>query len=265
MNRQRVQDPRRRGDWNDRHDERGRFGPGDELANEQSWRGQYGGYGGPGRPPRDRDEGRRPLPWRGQPEQRDTGAGERNDPSWSRYASDRGPDWRRMGAGAEPRRTYGEPEGIARWPTEFSRGATAWKGWGANRGEGRWQNAGRINDVANYGGPSGIREGIEGAQRFREGDDHQPGVGEGPHAGRGPRGYVRSDERIREEVIDRLIRESWLDPTEVDVQVQHGEVTLTGAVETRREKRLAADLAEYVPGVHNVYNRIRIGRRTWES
>ncbi len=265
MNRQRAEDPRRQRDWQNREDERGWLGPGDDVADAQNWRGQYGGYGGPGRPERDRRPAMRPEDWQSESQDRDRGDREREDPNWSRYASNAGPDWRRMGAGAEPRQSYGETEGMARWPTEFSRGATAWKGWGGNRGEGRWQNAGRINDIANYGGPSGIREGVEGTQRFRETDDHQPGVGEGPHAGRGPRGYVRSDERIREEIIDRLIRESWLDPTDVDVQVQNGEVTLTGAVETRREKRLAADLAENVPGVRNVFNRIQIGRRIWES
>jgi hypothetical protein len=253
MNRQRVQDPRRRRDWNDRDDERGWLGPGDELANEQNWRGQCGGYGEPGQPLRERRAVMRPEEWRSEPQPGARGDREREDPNWSRYGSNAGPDWRRMGGGAEPRRSYGETEGMARRPREFS------------RGEGRWQNAGRINDVASYGGPSGIREGVEGAQRFRETDDHQPGVGEGPYAGRGPRGYVRSDERIREEIIDRLIRESWLDPTDVDVQVENGEVTLTGAVETRREKRLAADLAEAVPGVRNIFNRIRLGRRIWES
>lgn len=265
MNRQRVADPRRRGEWENRDAERGWFGPGDEPANEQNWRGQYGGYGEPGRQPRERDASRRRGTWQSESDEPAADDRGRNDASWSRYASNSGPDWRRMGAGAEPRRTYGEAEGMARWPTQFERGASAWKGWGANRGQGRWQNAGRTNDIANYGGPSGIREGIEAAQRFRETEDYQPGVGEGPHAGRGPRGYVRSDERIREEIIDRLIRESWLDPTDVDVQVQNGEATLTGAVENRREKRLAADLAETVPGVRNVFNRIHIGRRIWES
>src|SRR5579885_1886297 len=140
MNRQRVQDPRRRQDWDAGDGQRGWFGPGDELADAQNWSGQYGGYGESGRAPRDRDADRRSPPWRGEPDDRAVGDDARSEPNWSRYASDSGPDWRRMGAGAAPRRSYGEPEGMARRPTEFSRGATAWKGWGANRGEGRWQN-----------------------------------------------------------------------------------------------------------------------------
>ena len=39
------------------------------------------------------------------------------------------------------------------------------------------------------------------------------------HRGRGPRGYTRSDERIREDVNDRLTDDGWLDASDIDVQV----------------------------------------------
>src|SRR5690242_10340088 len=99
MNRQRVQDPRRRQERDDR-DDRGWLGPGDELADEQNWRGQYGGYGEPDRPPRGRGADTRSASWRGEPGDRDADDRGRNDPDWSRYASETGPDWRRMGAEA---------------------------------------------------------------------------------------------------------------------------------------------------------------------
>src|ERR1700712_1334680 len=53
---------------------------------------------------------------------------------------------------------------------------------------------------------------------------------------RGPKGYKRSDERIREDVSDRLGEHEHLDVSEVEVNVSHGEVTLTGTVRTRQEK-----------------------------
>ncbi|MFC4172280.1 BON domain-containing protein [Microvirga sp. GCM10011540] len=78
------------------------------------------------------------------------------------------------------------------------------------------------------------------------------------HRGRGPRGYQRSDERIREDVNDRLTDDPHLDASEVEVSVSNREVTLTGTVNSRFEKRHAEDLAESVSGVTHVQNNLRI-------
>lgn len=80
----------------------------------------------------------------------------------------------------------------------------------------------------------------------------------GPHAGRGPRGYQRSDERIREEVNDRLTAHGQVDASDIEVRVQNGEVTLTGFVDSRAAKRAAEDCAEDVPGAREVHNQIRL-------
>jgi hypothetical protein len=77
------------------------------------------------------------------------------------------------------------------------------------------------------------------------------------YRGRGPKGYRRSDERIKEDINDRL-SEGYLDASDVEVAVQNGEVTLTGTVNNRSDKRRAEDIAEYVTGVTNVENRIRV-------
>jgi osmotically-inducible protein OsmY len=78
------------------------------------------------------------------------------------------------------------------------------------------------------------------------------------HAGRGPRGYQRSDERITEEIHERLTGASDLDATEIQVQVSAGEVTLTGTVDGRAARRRAEDIAEAVRGVSYVMNNIRV-------
>ena len=78
------------------------------------------------------------------------------------------------------------------------------------------------------------------------------------HYGRGPRGYRRSDARIAEDVNDRLTDDWRLDASDVEVSVAEGEVTLTGTVRTRQDKRLAEDLADDVSGVRNVQNNLRI-------
>jgi hypothetical protein len=80
----------------------------------------------------------------------------------------------------------------------------------------------------------------------------------GPHAGRGPRGYQRSDERIRDEINERLTAHGLIDATEVDCQVVNGEVTLTGFVDSRAAKRAAEDVAEDIYGVRDVHNQIRV-------
>jgi BON domain len=80
----------------------------------------------------------------------------------------------------------------------------------------------------------------------------------GGFAGRGPKGYVRTDERIRDEVCDRLSWNDEVDATDLTVVVAQGEVTLEGSVQTRHMKRLAEDLAESVAGVLDVHNTIRV-------
>lgn len=80
----------------------------------------------------------------------------------------------------------------------------------------------------------------------------------GQHRGRGPRGYKRSDDRIREEVCDCLTDDDRLDATSIEVSVKDGEVILTGYVIERQDKRWAESLAERVAGVKEVQNSLRV-------
>jgi osmotically-inducible protein OsmY len=80
----------------------------------------------------------------------------------------------------------------------------------------------------------------------------------GSHYGKGPKGYRRSDERIRDEVSDRLSDDHWLDASDIEVRVENGEVTLTGTVTDRDSKRRAERLAESASGVSDVQNNIKV-------
>jgi osmotically-inducible protein OsmY len=80
----------------------------------------------------------------------------------------------------------------------------------------------------------------------------------GRFAGRGPKGWQRSDERIRDDINERLTDHPDIDATEIQVQVNQAEVTLTGSVEERRAKRLAEDIAESVAGVKDVHNQLHV-------
>jgi osmotically-inducible protein OsmY len=91
---------------------------------------------------------------------------------------------------------------------------------------------------------------------LRYGTSYGPGAG--AYAGRGPRGYTRGDERIREDLCDRLTDDSRIDASDIDVQVKGGEVTLSGSVRTRDEKRFSEDLAERISGVRDVNNNLKV-------
>jgi hypothetical protein len=76
--------------------------------------------------------------------------------------------------------------------------------------------------------------------------------------GRPPKGFVRSDERIKEEICEFILRSGWVDAENVIIEVQEGEVTLSGTVDDRRQKRAIEDLSGDVLGVKDVHNQIRI-------
>jgi len=80
----------------------------------------------------------------------------------------------------------------------------------------------------------------------------------GPHRGKGPKGYVRADVRILEDVNDRLSDDGRLDASDIEVTVEAGEVTLNGRVASREDKRRAEDLAEQASGVKHVQNNLRV-------
>lgn len=80
----------------------------------------------------------------------------------------------------------------------------------------------------------------------------------GMHSGKAPKGYRRSDDRIKEEVCEALTHHSEIDPSEVEVDVKDGVVQLTGTAESRQVKSMVEDLAERINGVIDVRNDIRI-------
>jgi len=92
--------------------------------------------------------------------------------------------------------------------------------------------------------------GDEDASRRRQQDSQR---------GKGPKGYIRSDDRIRDDVNDRLSDDHHVDASEIEVSVAAGEVILTGHVPTRPQRRQAEDCVEQVAGVLHVQNNLRVG------
>ena len=69
--------------------------------------------------------------------------------------------------------------------------------------------------------------------------------------------YTRPDTAIRQDVIDHVLRHAlWIDTSQVQVHVDAGVVTLTGAVGRRTTAAIAARLTAQVPGVVAVVDEI---------
>lgn len=102
--------------------------------------------------------------------------------------------------------------------------------------------------------------GDEEAERRRRMDARDQG-----HRGRGPRNYSRSDDRIKEDINDRLTDNFFLYASDINVEVNNGEVTLTGTVDSRYAKRLAEDIAEDVSGVKHMENRLRVNESFYDQ
>ncbi|MFY0565115.1 BON domain-containing protein [Archangium lansingense] len=129
----------------------------------------------------------------------------------------------------------------------MQRGETGRPGYGSFGPERGYNQGG-------YGGISAYERGYT-PRSYDAKLDRMEGKRRGPI--RPPRGYQRSDDRIREDICERLM-EGPVDVGDVEVTVSNGEVTLSGTVVERWEKRAIEDIAVNVRGVHDVHNRVRV-------
>jgi hypothetical protein len=111
------------------------------------------------------------------------------------------------------------------------------------------------------GGPERWQSGRGAMQRGGFESETEPGRGwqqhGGPHLGKGPKGYRRSDERVLDDVCQALERDPRIDASDIEVTCTNGEVTLRGTVDSRETKRRAEDCVEDLPGVRDVRNELR--------
>lgn len=78
------------------------------------------------------------------------------------------------------------------------------------------------------------------------------------YKGRGPKSYRRSDERILEEVCERMTDAPDLNASTMEVEVKDAEVFIRGTASSRSEKRRAESIVEGVKGVRDVHNQLRL-------
>jgi hypothetical protein len=157
------------------------------------------------------------------------------------------------------------------------------RGFGGSSGTSGWQGSyggGDYGRGASMGRPQGASQGVlggrgggmrgEGWGERMGGSDlgfsyrgHEGGVDlddRGPHYGKGPKGYKRSDDRVREDVCDCIARQGHIDASDVEVKVENGTVVLTGTVGQRHHKRVLEQMVERLHGVDDVRNELRLKR-----
>jgi hypothetical protein len=214
------------------------------------------------------------------------GPRERGEQRWERGEvgpSHTGAPERLYGDNQEQRRTYSggsEDERRARsnedtWPERrFARSYEPYEDdrWGREDADDRWGYQAR--PTRNY---------YEDERRGRAGDPnprasqygYRLGRQEGPRRdegsrlftrrGRPPRDYRRADDRIRDEIIECIVRDTDIDASDVEVQVAAGEVTLVGTVEDRAAKRGLEDVVERVFGVVDIHNNVKVRKSAWRQ
>ena len=144
-------------------------------------------------------------------------------------------------------------------------------GGGRNQGyDGSWGEG--------YGaslGPSDYREGFAGADRSAPGfggredfagddrtwmdaraEENRPLAG--PHAGKGPQGWARTDARLKEQVCEALMQDRLLDARGIEVATEGGVVTLNGTVAAAAGVRLAETIVRRCGGVKDVSNNLTV-------
>lgn len=155
----------------------------------------------------------------------------------SGYGMSDGPNYDQWG-GPEQRRNYGHSGGS---------NPTFGRGYGPD-----YMNQDNRGFFARAGDEIASWFGDEDAARRREQD----------YRGHGPSDYTRSDERIREDVNDKLTDDPRVDARRISVAVDKGEVTLSGTVGSREAKRRAEDCIDRISGVKHVQNNLRVEERS---
>lgn len=150
--------------------------------------------------------------------------------------------------GSEDRERYGPGGGS-------SYTGSSGVGWQSDMGYG----AGASSGTGGYGRTSGGMG--SGTTAYGAG-----GTGTGWSGGtpglrnRGPKGWQRSDDRIHDDVCERLSAEPGIDPSDVTVNVSGGNVTLNGTVPDRAMKYRIEDIVDACSGVRDVDDRLRVSR-----
>lgn len=176
----------------------------------------------------------------------------------------------------DPRRGYAQSGGPSRvYNRDVDMGGSHWSGASGRGGiaypsrfdegaSGEGRRFGGANDFGahDYGPSRGSDMGFMSPYHQQElrRDPGERDRDRGPHWGKGPKGYRRSDARILEDVCEAIADQGHIDASDVEVKVEEGVVVLTGTVGLRHHKRSLEILVENCRGVDEVRNELRLRR-----
>lgn len=268
--------------WGDWHQE-GRAGRGSEWSSQQGsqrdeWAQGRGGWDRPARGGQSPQQGS----WQRGRESLGRESGGRqswgNRPSW-------GNDWEgASGSEADMRTHYRGGYGVSDYGANEPPAGQSYRSW-QRRAASDWLDEHERRERRAAGSGTASRTGAGGYDPDERAYEHFTGASERSDLNRdlnrgyggaggsasarrvqraGPKGYQRSDERIREDLCERLAMSSRVDVREVEVSVSNGVVTLSGTVQDRQQKYRIEDMTDDVFGVKDVHNQIRVARESRE-
>jgi hypothetical protein len=92
-------------------------------------------------------------------------------------------------------------------------------------------------------------------------DEECLGQRRGRYVGRGPKGWSRDDQKLYEEVCERLLHDRLIDARGIEVFVEDGVVLLRGEVRAPADPALAERLVREIPGVKGVELDVKVHPR----
>lgn len=206
------------------------------------------------------------------------------------WDNERGPQFQNSGQGHGQGGQYGQGSQYGQGGQGYGQGSQGYEHGqsGQNRGQGQQTYGQGMSGIQGQGGQRGLygqgpqsgqpsgqygyegrefgygqRGGISGAG-YGSQMGYGSSLGDQDIAGRrgfrgvGPKNYSRPDDRIRDDVCERLTQDDDLDAGNIEIKVEQGKVTLEGTVDERWMKHRSEDLAESCSGVRDVDNRIRV-------
>lgn len=107
--------------------------------------------------------------------------------------------------------------------------------------------------------PAGFQSDFGSSQRATRYGFGREGYSEsGSHRGKGPKGYARSDDRLKEVICEKLTDDPMIDASEISIEVTGQIVKLTGTVDDRSTKYEVEELVERCGGVKDIDNQLRV-------
>lgn len=152
-----------------------------------------------------------------------------------------------------------------RYGSEFTRGGSFGRRRPEPGGMRHWYRGGTTGYGSEYGDRTYAERFAERGEGFgpaeapygRTPSDRWPDMGHDvDHLSR--REARMSDDEIREAVLENLFQDTWVDPRQIEVEVENGVVTLSGEVDDFMEARYAWDDAWETAGVRGVVNNLTV-------